>query len=248
MGQREEYCLMATTPNYDWPTPDDTDLVRDGAEAIRNLGDAIDGTVDTVTGDITTRLDVATTKGDLSVYDGTDYVALAVGTDTHVLTADSGEPTGVKWEPVSTGGLELIASGNLTGSVVSLTSLPTTYDYLVLKIFGSIASANTFISTNNRTTNSYLGSQLQGGSVSNILGPPQFERGFGAGNAYTQVEFFNYNDSTNGHHFNLYSGDGGGGNRRTTFTRNNADLQITSIEMRTAGTFSAGTFELYGAN
>lgn len=36
---------MATTPNYSWPTPDDTDLVRDGAEAIRDLGDAIDNTV-----------------------------------------------------------------------------------------------------------------------------------------------------------------------------------------------------------
>ena len=36
---------MATTPNYSWPTPDDTDLVKDGAEAIRDLGDAIDATV-----------------------------------------------------------------------------------------------------------------------------------------------------------------------------------------------------------
>ena len=36
---------MATTPNRNWPTPDDTDLVRDGAAAIRALGDAIDGTV-----------------------------------------------------------------------------------------------------------------------------------------------------------------------------------------------------------
>ena len=34
---------MATTPNFGWPTPDDTDLVRDGAAAIRALGDAIDG-------------------------------------------------------------------------------------------------------------------------------------------------------------------------------------------------------------
>ena len=36
---------MATTPNRSWPTPDDTDLVRDGAAAIRALGNAIDGTV-----------------------------------------------------------------------------------------------------------------------------------------------------------------------------------------------------------
>lgn len=36
---------MATTANYGWPTPDDTDFVRDGAEAIRDLGSAIDGTL-----------------------------------------------------------------------------------------------------------------------------------------------------------------------------------------------------------
>jgi hypothetical protein len=37
---------MATTPTYSWPIPDDTDLVKDGAEAIRDLGNAIDTTVD----------------------------------------------------------------------------------------------------------------------------------------------------------------------------------------------------------
>jgi hypothetical protein len=36
---------MATTSNRSWPTPDDTDLVRDGAAAIRALGNAIDGSV-----------------------------------------------------------------------------------------------------------------------------------------------------------------------------------------------------------
>jgi hypothetical protein len=33
---------MATTTNYSWTTPDDTDLVKDGAAAIRTLGSAID--------------------------------------------------------------------------------------------------------------------------------------------------------------------------------------------------------------
>lgn len=36
---------MATTTNYGWETPDNTNLVRDGAEAIRDLGEAIDNTV-----------------------------------------------------------------------------------------------------------------------------------------------------------------------------------------------------------
>ena len=41
---------MPTTPNYSWPIPADTDLVKDGAEAIRDLGNAIDTTVDGLPG------------------------------------------------------------------------------------------------------------------------------------------------------------------------------------------------------
>jgi hypothetical protein len=41
---------MAITPTYSWPLPDDTDLVKDGAEAIRDLGNAIDATVDGLPG------------------------------------------------------------------------------------------------------------------------------------------------------------------------------------------------------
>jgi hypothetical protein len=33
---------MATTTNFDWETPDDTDLVKDGAAAMRTLAASID--------------------------------------------------------------------------------------------------------------------------------------------------------------------------------------------------------------
>ena len=36
---------MAVTPNYSWPVPVNTDLVKDGAEAIKDLGDAVDGSL-----------------------------------------------------------------------------------------------------------------------------------------------------------------------------------------------------------
>ena len=37
--------MATTTPNYGWPVPTSTDLVKDGATAIEDLGDAIDATV-----------------------------------------------------------------------------------------------------------------------------------------------------------------------------------------------------------
>ena len=41
---------MATTTNYGWTTPDDTDLVKNGALAIRTLGSAIDTSMNTALG------------------------------------------------------------------------------------------------------------------------------------------------------------------------------------------------------
>lgn len=41
---------MATTTNYGWETPDDTDLVKDGALAQRTTGSAIDTTLYTING------------------------------------------------------------------------------------------------------------------------------------------------------------------------------------------------------
>lgn len=49
-------------------------------------------------------LSPTTTKGDLIVYDGTDNVRLAAGTNTYVLTADSTAVTGLKWAAPTGGG------------------------------------------------------------------------------------------------------------------------------------------------
>jgi hypothetical protein len=43
-------------------------------------------------------------KGDVIVYNDSTYIRVGVGTDTHVLTADSGEASGVKWAEAGGGG------------------------------------------------------------------------------------------------------------------------------------------------
>lgn len=39
---------MATSPNYGWTEPDNTNYVKDGALAMRTLGNAIDSTVNQI--------------------------------------------------------------------------------------------------------------------------------------------------------------------------------------------------------
>ena len=75
---------MATTTNYGWDTPDDTDLVKDGAAAIRTLGSSIDTT--------TKNLNPETTLGDLAYRSATANVKtrLALGTAGQVLRVNSG--------------------------------------------------------------------------------------------------------------------------------------------------------------
>jgi hypothetical protein len=81
---------MATTTNYGWTTPDDTDLVKDGAAAIRTLGSSVDTT--------TKALNPSTTEGDLEYRSSTanTNTRLAIGTAGQVLTVNSGA-TAPEW-------------------------------------------------------------------------------------------------------------------------------------------------------
>jgi hypothetical protein len=118
---------MANTTNFGWETPDDTDLVKDGAAAIRTLAGAIDtslvdlkgGTTDQVLAKNSgTDMDfkwvadasgipatIFDAKGDIIAASAADTAArLAVGANNTVLTADSSTATGLKWVAPAGGG------------------------------------------------------------------------------------------------------------------------------------------------
>jgi hypothetical protein len=78
---------MATTTNYGWTTPNDTDLVKDGAAAIRTLGNSVDTT--------TKALNPETTLGDIAYRSATSNTntRLAIGSAGQVLTVAAGVPS-----------------------------------------------------------------------------------------------------------------------------------------------------------
>jgi len=97
---------MATTTNYGWETPDDTDLVKDGAAAIRTLGSSVDTT--------TKNLNPQTTLGDLAFRSATSNVntRLGIGSAGQVLTVAAGVPS---WATPTTGDIEGVTTGTDSG-------------------------------------------------------------------------------------------------------------------------------------
>lgn len=121
---------MATTTNYGWTTPDDTSLVKDGAAAIRTLGSSVDTT--------TKALNPSTTLGDIEYRSATanTNTRLPIGTTGQVLAVSGGVPA---WtNAASSGGMTLINTGGtaLTGASIQISSIPTTYNDLVIYIRG----------------------------------------------------------------------------------------------------------------
>ena len=114
---------MATTPNFNWATPDNTGLVKNGALDIRTLGNAIDASMADLKGGTTgqvlkkatnTDMDFVwsadsagmtnpmTTTGD-TIYSssGSTPARLGIGSTGQVLTVAGGVPT---WATPSAGG------------------------------------------------------------------------------------------------------------------------------------------------
>lgn len=128
---------MATTTNFGWETPDDTDLVKDGALAIRTLGNSIDTSLVDLKGGTTgqvlsktsnTDMDftwvtsddanaiqntIVDAKGDLITATAADTPArIAVGNNGETLVADSSASQGLRWQGNFAAGKNKLINGD----------------------------------------------------------------------------------------------------------------------------------------
>ena len=276
--------MATTTPNFGWPVPTSSDLVKNGATAIEGLGDAIDASLLDLKGGTTgqvlakasnTDMDFSwvvqddanaiqntqlTAKGALisAVSAGTP-ATLTVGTNNQVLTADSSTATGLKWASAAAGGAYTqLATGSLTGSSVSITSISQSYKDLVIYL------DNTSLSGQNEvrfTFNSNTGSLYGFSTINNGALTTSGSGGVGSGYVGT---FPAYQDSTSATlTFPFYYTT-----RRPTWVINTGSFPsngspmayfqfgasnfagpITSIQLfPNTGTFSTGTYTLFGVN
>ena len=180
---------MANTTNFGWETPDDTDLVKDGAAAIRTLGQAIDTSLADLEGGTTgqvlkknsnTDMDFIwsadsagmtnpmTTTGD-TIYSssGSTPARLAIGSTGNVLTVAGGVPT---WAAPAAGGMTLLSTTTLSGTSTLISSVNQSYNnlFIIIKNINVSSATNAYVRIEpNSTTNavSYSNQFATGGTI-----------------------------------------------------------------------------------
>ncbi len=281
--------MATTTPNFGFDIPQSTDLVKDGATAIAALGTDIDtafvdlkgGTTGQVLAKATnTDLDftwvaqddsnaiqnaIVDAKGDLISATAADTPArLAVGTNGQVLTADSTTATGLAWATASSGGMTSLASGSLSGSTVSLTSISGSYKNLQCVVRDVEFSQDAYFGfrLNTLTTSVYNQCLTEENSNNTFTNTGLETNGFYLtyttpcnANSPNQAAVFNVYDYASSAAYKLADGTFVGRNNSDTYNYSSRFFggyldatAITSLEICIigGGTFSAGTYELFG--
>jgi len=223
-------------------------------------GGGTSGTV-TITNSMATAIDA---KGDLIGGTGADtFARLAVGANDTVLTADSSTATGLKWATAATGGMTQIATGTLSGATLDISSIPGTYNYLILYLTDfriNTTGLTTYIKPNNTTIAGwYYGRNLTSsaspvgawageinptGNMSTTSGQSSinvavytFHNYASASTRKMIIGQINYNtDATNDHKIALYK----------AAYHSGSTSAITSIRLDSSSTWSAGTYTLWG--
>lgn len=204
-----------------------------------------------------------TTKGDLFGYSTTN-ARVPVGTNGQVLTADSAEALGVKWaSPAASGGWTSLASGSLSGSGLTLSSISGSYKNLRLVIRNAQFSNSTEpqiriagVSTNNysrvaimndNTTGVVSGNAAVNGIYTTYNTPKPDTVGTWI------IDFPDYANTTSTKvvscQARYVSGAAGNAAENCWTTGSyNSTAAISEINFVHTVTFNAGTYILYGGN
>ena len=246
---------MANTTNYNWETPDDTDLVKDGAAAIRTLGNSIDTT--------TKNLNPETTTGDIAYRSATanTNTRLSIGSAGQVLTVAAGVPS---WATPTTGDIEGvtagtgISGGGTSGTVTITNSMATAIDAKGDLVAGTGADAfarlgvgaNGTLLTADSSEATGLKWAAPAASTPTAVGASAYKSGNQSiGNAtFTAVtfntEFFDtdafHDNSTNTSRFTIPSGKGGKYLVTTmiTFAQNANGRRLLRIRLNNTTTYA----------
>jgi hypothetical protein len=242
---------MATTTNYGWTTPDDTALVKDGASAIRTLGSSVDTT--------TKNLNPETTLGDLAYRSSSANVKtrLGIGSTGNVLTVTGGVPV---WAaPAGGGGMTVLASGSITNTALSLTSIDQTYIdlylYLDMEKGGTAAAYGSDYRLNVNTGSvysQYRDSLYQGGTQFSVDSASTSFRAqndfFGSGTKFQMaLQIHQYANTTSRKIANhICIGIGQTSTPSVTNATNMFDSTAAITSIQTINTALTGSYILYG--
>jgi hypothetical protein len=135
---------MANTTNFNWETPDDTDLVKDGAAAIRTLGSSID----------------------------TSFVDLKGGTTGQVLSKASNTDLDFSFITPTAGGMTLIQTLSISGASTTSSSIAGTYKNLYVIVKNAVGSTNTdfFLRFNSDSGSNYVANKVSVVAASTVAG------------------------------------------------------------------------------
>jgi hypothetical protein len=205
-----------------------------------------------------------TTTGD-TIYSssGSTPARLGIGTAGQVLAVNSGA-TAPEWTTPSSGGLTLIATTSLSGTSVTVSSIPSTYKHLMVvfqKVFYNSNDYPIQFRFNSDTGSNYnsAGVRAYNGSVADLqAGAVNFEALVKTRNAsdnnlnmFATMNIYNYTATTGkGFDFSSYWADSGGTRGYVAYHGNYYSTSaISSMTVIAAGqSFSGGTMLTYGVS
>lgn len=242
------------TTNYSFAMPTNIDLVKDLPADFEVFGQAVDTTLKA--------LNPSTTLGDIEYRSSTanTNTRLGIGTTGQILTVAGGVPS---WATASAGSMTSIATGSLSGTTTTLSSIAQTYKHLYLIIESpKVTVANPLLlQYNSNATGIYTtkGGQLSATTNITTTATTGFKPTHNTDDVPTTVVTSNYsflfqnyaltNFKAVSMEVRVGSNIGSGSWNSTGVC--NSTTAISSLQITTnAGTasYNGGTYTLYGVN